>query len=155
MTSSNGNFFRVTGHLCGEFTSPRWIPHTKASDAGFWCFFYLRLNKRLSKQSWGWWFETLWCPLWRHRNVLLGLMLRQAYSRRTRTMHAANTPQIARFMRPTPLGKSSRTFFCTGQIFKLLFWDCYKNLAFCNMNCIKQFIIFLIFCVNPLRFNGQ
>ena len=22
MTSSNGNFFRVTGHLCGEFTGP-------------------------------------------------------------------------------------------------------------------------------------
>ena len=25
---------RVTGHLCGEFTGPRWIPLTKASDAG-------------------------------------------------------------------------------------------------------------------------
>ena len=23
MTSSNGNLFRVTGHLCGEFTGPR------------------------------------------------------------------------------------------------------------------------------------
>ena len=30
-TSSNGNIFRVTGHLCGEFTGLRWIPHTKAS----------------------------------------------------------------------------------------------------------------------------
>ena len=38
MTSSNGNIFRVTGHLCGEFTGPRWIPHTKASDAELWCF---------------------------------------------------------------------------------------------------------------------
>ena len=28
----------------------------------------LRLNKRLSKQSCGWWFETLSRPLWRHRN---------------------------------------------------------------------------------------
>ena len=28
MTSSNGNIFRITGHLCGEFTGPRWIsPH--------------------------------------------------------------------------------------------------------------------------------
>ena len=26
-------------------------------------------NKRLSKRSWGWWFETLSCPLWRHCNV--------------------------------------------------------------------------------------
>ena len=38
MTSSNGNIFRVTGHLCGEFTGPRWIPCTKASDAELWCF---------------------------------------------------------------------------------------------------------------------
>ena len=25
-------------------------------------------NKRLNKQSWGWWFETPSCSLWRHRN---------------------------------------------------------------------------------------
>ena len=30
MTSSNGNVFRVTGPLCGEFTGHRWIPLTKA-----------------------------------------------------------------------------------------------------------------------------
>ena len=29
MTSSNGNFFHVTGHLCGEFTGHRWIPRTQ------------------------------------------------------------------------------------------------------------------------------
>ena len=29
MTSSNGNIFRVTGPLCGEFTGHRWIPRTK------------------------------------------------------------------------------------------------------------------------------
>ena len=40
MTSSNGNIFRVTGHLCGEFTGHRWIPHTKASDAELWCFLW-------------------------------------------------------------------------------------------------------------------
>ena len=68
MTSSNGNIFRVTGHLCGEFTGPRWIPHTKASDAGLWYFFDVRPNKQLSKQSWGWWFETLSSSIWRHRN---------------------------------------------------------------------------------------
>ena len=41
MTSSNGNIFRVTGLSCGEF----------ANDAELYCFFDLRLNKRLSKQS--------------------------------------------------------------------------------------------------------
>ena len=28
-------------------------------------------HKRLSKQSWGWWLETLSCPLWRHCNDIL------------------------------------------------------------------------------------
>ena len=40
VTSSNGNIFRVTGHLCGEFTGHRWIPSTKASDAEVWCFLW-------------------------------------------------------------------------------------------------------------------
>ena len=40
MMSSNGNIFRVTGHLCGEFTGPRWIPRTKASDAELGCFLW-------------------------------------------------------------------------------------------------------------------
>ena len=40
---------------------------------GQWCgalmfFFYLRLNRRLSKQSWGWWFEMPSRSLWRHCN---------------------------------------------------------------------------------------
>ena len=39
MTSSNGNIFRVTGHLCGEFTGHRWIPRTKVSGASFDVFF--------------------------------------------------------------------------------------------------------------------
>ena len=40
MTSSNGNVFRVTGQLWGEFTGDRWIPLTKASDAELWCFLW-------------------------------------------------------------------------------------------------------------------
>ena len=32
--------FRVTGHLCGEFTGPRWITLTKASDADLWCLLW-------------------------------------------------------------------------------------------------------------------
>ena len=46
----------------------RWIPRTRASDAELWCFFDLYLNKRLSKQSWGWWFETPLRPLRCHYN---------------------------------------------------------------------------------------
>ena len=68
ITSSNGSIFLVTGPLCGEFTCHRWIPHTKASDGQLWCSLNLRMNKRLSKQSWGWWSETPSCSLWRQCN---------------------------------------------------------------------------------------
>ena len=68
MTSSNGNIFRVTG-LCvgnwpvsGEFPAQRPVTHS------FDVFFGLRLIKRLSKHSRGWWFETRSHPLWRHYN---------------------------------------------------------------------------------------
>ena len=38
---TNANIFRVTGHLCGEFTGHRWIHRTKASDADeLWCFLW-------------------------------------------------------------------------------------------------------------------
>ena len=49
--------------VAGEFPAQR--PVTRGFDA----FFDLRLNKRLSKQLWGWWFETPSCSLWRQRNA--------------------------------------------------------------------------------------
>ena len=54
----------------GEFPAQR--PVTRSFDI----FFDLRLNKRLSKQSWGWWFETLSRPLWRHCNGILNMYCR-------------------------------------------------------------------------------
>ena len=47
----------------GEFPAQR--PVTRSFDD----FFDLRPNKRLSKQSRGWWFKTPSRPLWRHCNV--------------------------------------------------------------------------------------
>ena len=69
MTSSNGTNFRVTGPLCWEFTGPGEFPAQRPVTRSFDVYFDLRLNKRLSKQSWGWWFETQSCPLWRHCNA--------------------------------------------------------------------------------------
>ena len=72
---SNGNIFHVTGHLCeyvrnsliaGDFPAQR--PVTWSFDVSF----DLRLNKRWSKQSWGWWFEAPSHPFWRHCNYWLG-----------------------------------------------------------------------------------
>ena len=47
----------------GEFPTQR--PVTRRFDI----FFDLRLNKRLSKQPWGWWIETPSWLLWRHCNA--------------------------------------------------------------------------------------
>ena len=49
----------------GEFTAQR--PVTRSFDV----FYELCLNKRLSKQSGYWWFETPSDPLWRHSNDLV------------------------------------------------------------------------------------
>ena len=66
MTSLNGIIYRTTGPLCGEFTGHWWIPRPVmlGSDG----FFDLRMNTRLSKQFWGWWFGTLSRSFWRHCN---------------------------------------------------------------------------------------
>ena len=48
--------------VTGEFPAQR--PSTRSFDV----FFDLRLNKRFSKQCWGWWFEMPSRPLWRHCN---------------------------------------------------------------------------------------
>ena len=71
MTSSNGNIFRITGPLCGEFNGPGEFPAQRPVMRSFDVFFDLRPNKRLSKQPWGWWFETPLWSLWRQRNAIL------------------------------------------------------------------------------------
>ena len=96
MTSSNGNIFCVTGHLCGEFTGLRWIPRTKASEADLssGVFFDMCLNTRLRKQSWGWWFETLLHPLWRHCNVLPGLLRKHMWDQLNHSTHTWQRPLL-------------------------------------------------------------
>ena len=57
MTSSKGNSFHVTGHLCGEFTGHRWIPLTKPGDAELWYFLWCEAEQMV-EQSRRRWFET-------------------------------------------------------------------------------------------------
>ena len=69
MTSSNWNMSALLAiyagnpPVIGEFPSQR--PVTRSFDV----FWDLRLNKRLSKRSWGWWYETPSRSLWRNSNV--------------------------------------------------------------------------------------
>ena len=58
-------FVRGNSPVTGEF--PKQRPVSRSFDV----FFDLRLNKRLRKQSWGWWFETLSRPLRCHCNGLI------------------------------------------------------------------------------------
>ena len=75
ITSSNDNIFRVNGHLCGNSPVSGEFPAQRPVTRSFDIFFDQRLNKRLNKQSWGWWFETLSCPFWRHCNATSELLL--------------------------------------------------------------------------------
>ena len=50
----------------GDFPAQR--PVTRS----FGAFFDLRPNERLSKQWWGWWFETQSNPLWRYKQIETG-----------------------------------------------------------------------------------
>ena len=49
--------------------SPVNSPHRGQWRGAVDVFFGLRRNKRMSKQSWGWWCETPLGPLWRNCNV--------------------------------------------------------------------------------------
>ena len=55
--------------LCaGNSPVPGYFLAQRQVTRSFNALFYLRLNKRVSKQSWGWWFERPSCSLWRHSN---------------------------------------------------------------------------------------
>ena len=70
MTSSNGNIFRIAGpFLLGIHWSPVNSPHKGQWRRALMFSLICALYKRLSKQSWGWWFEMLSRSLWRHCSV--------------------------------------------------------------------------------------
>ena len=55
--------------LWGNSPITREFPSKMPVTRSFGVLFDVRLNKRLSKQPWGWWFETPSGSLWRHCNV--------------------------------------------------------------------------------------
>ena len=61
------HFPRYWSFVRGIHQSPVNSPH-KGQWRGALMFY---LNKRLSKQSWGWWLETPSHPLWRHCNAVI------------------------------------------------------------------------------------
>ena len=73
-------FSALLAICAGNSLVPDEFPAQRPVMRSFDVFFDLRLNKRLSKQSWGWWFETLSCPLWCHCN---GMSLDLNYNKST------------------------------------------------------------------------
>ena len=72
--------FSVSLAICaGNSPVPGEFPTQRPVTPALMFFFYLRPNKRLSKQSGGWWFETPSRPLRRHCNVTIGHYLIAAY----------------------------------------------------------------------------
>ena len=68
MTQSNGNICAGNSPAIGELPAQR--PVTRSFDVSF----DLRLNERLSQQSWGLWFETPSRWLWRNCNVYINAL---------------------------------------------------------------------------------
>ena len=64
-------FSALLAICAGNSPVPGEFPIQRPVRRSFDVYFDLRPNKRLSKQSLGWWFETLSPSLWRHRNETL------------------------------------------------------------------------------------
>ena len=71
MTSSMETFSALLALCAGNSPVPGDFPAQRPVTRSFDVFSDLRLNKRLSKPSWGWWFETQSGSLWRHCNDLI------------------------------------------------------------------------------------
>ena len=71
-------FSALLAICAGNSPVPGQFPTQRPVTRSFDIFFGLRLNKRLSKQSWGWWFQTISLPLWCHYTGLWMLQIRRA-----------------------------------------------------------------------------
>ena len=70
------HFPRYWPFVRGIHLSPVNSPHKGQWHGALMLSLICALNKRLNKQSWGWWFETPMRSLWRHCNDLLLFPLR-------------------------------------------------------------------------------
>ena len=75
-------------HQMETFSASLAICADKGQWRGALMFSLICLNKRLSKQSWGWWFETPSRPLWRHCNGEFACC--QLCCRRSQSWHHSN-----------------------------------------------------------------
>ena len=90
-------FSTLLAICAGNSPVPSEFPTQRPVTQSFDVCFDLRPNKRLSKQSWGWWFETQWRPLWRHRNDQDKIATKQIATRRCVHFLRWSTPISKRY----------------------------------------------------------
>ena len=61
-------FSALLGFCVGNLLATGEFPSQRLMTRSFDVFFDMCLNKQLSKQSWGWWFEMPSCSLWCYCN---------------------------------------------------------------------------------------
>ena len=140
--------------VTGEFPSQR--PVTRWLDV----YFDLHLDKRLSKQSWGWWFETPSRPLWRLCNdnrshpgmlLLLDLLLEYLIEHVTFKLHCVkfifSTGTLFRgvpgFETDCPCGVCklvlNDSWFVSFKLMENAFFRCF-NSFYANVFAISQYL---------------
>ena len=116
--------------VTGEFPLQR--PLTRRFDV----FLDLRLNKRLSTQSWGWWFETPSRSLWRHCNDIISPSSYLLFNWLFRLL-ARKTSKFMefRFIRVTSEVLSSKLLFHERQLNSFNFWKKNAICYYTNITC--------------------
>ena len=100
------------------------------SDTELWCFLRSALNQRLSKQSWGWRFETPSRPLWRHCNEVVSWVVGCLY-----TSHVG-----CRFIPPPPPPPPPTPLESTGEEGSILYESVSGNI-YCYLYSITGTVL--------------
>ena len=102
--------FSASLAICtGNSPVPGEFPTQRPVTRSFHVFFDLGLNKALSKQSWGWWFETLSHPLWRHCNGEMFIQNKEGYANLDLEQCSLRSAKESGQSRPFPWSNSNCT----------------------------------------------
>ena len=121
-------FFALLAICAGNSSVPGEFPTQRPVMRSFDAYFDLRPNKRLSKQSWGWWLEPPSRPLWRHRNNLYNEIFMESTKHKRSRQYKHTSISQSRFcvkyntivVSTEPHGASNqRLFDC---FFNSIFW---------------------------------
>ena len=116
-------FSALLAICAGNSTVPVEFPTQRPVTLSFDVYFDLRPNKRLSKQSWGWWFETLSWSLWRHCNDMKEFITMSWHLFRSKTT-LCNSVLI----------NLCYSFACPSCIYFILTWVKWPPLPWKNLN---------------------